>query len=428
MHILFLTDNFPPEVNAPAGRTFEHCREWVRAGHRVTVITCFPNFPDGKVFKGYRNQLCKMETMDGIRVIRVWSYIAANKGFLKRTLDYASFMFSAIAASFLVNKPDLVIGTSPQFFTACAAYIAGRVRHIPFVFELRDLWPESIKAVGAMRQSILIGMLEKLEFFLYRKASRIICVTRSFKENLIKRGIGGGKIGVITNGVDMSRFRPGPKDRELERKYGLQGKFVAGYVGTHGMAHGLETILQAAGQIKNFDDSDAFRFILLGNGAKKQDLIELARTMSLDNLIFIDSVPKDQVVRYWSLLDASIIHLKKTDLFTSVIPSKLFECMATGIPILHGVAGESAEIVRKENIGLVFEPENADQLCRRLIELRSNKALYDSLRAKCIKAAKNYDRSDLASRMLAILEELHDSTKLSGVEMKQRALAPEIKS
>ncbi len=394
----------------------------------MTVITCFPNFPDGKVFKGYRNQLCKIETMDGIRVIRVWSYIAANKGFLKRILDYASFMFSAIAASCLVNKPDLVIGTSPQFFTVCAAYVAGRARRIPFVFELRDLWPESIKAVGAMRQSILIGMLEKLELFLYRKASRIICVTRSFKEKLVQRGIDGGKIGVITNGVDMSRFRPGPKDRELERKYGLEGKFVAGYVGTHGMAHALEAILQAAGQIKTFDDSDAFRFILLGNGAKKQDLIDLARTMSLDNLIFIDSVPKDQVVRYWSLLDASIIHLRKTELFTSVIPSKLFECMATGIPILHGVAGESAEIVRKENIGLVFEPENADELCRSLIELRSNKPLYDSLRANCIKAAKNYDRSDLASRMLAILEELHDSTKLPGVEMKQGALAPEIKS
>ncbi len=428
MHILFFTDNFPPEVNAPAGRTFEHCREWVRAGHRVTVITCFPNFPGGKVFNGYRNRLRKMEAMDGIRVIRVWSYIAANKGFLKRILDYASFMFSAIAASLLVNKPDMVIGTSPQFFTACAAYIAGRARHIPFVFELRDLWPESIKAVGAMRQSILIGMLEELELFLYGKASRIVCVTRSFKENLVKRGIDGGKIDVITNGADISRFRPGPKDRELERKYGLEGKFVAGYVGTHGMAHGLETILQAAGQIKNFDDSDAFRFILLGNGAKKQNLIDLARNMSLDNLIFIDSVPKDQVVRYWSLLDASIIHLRKTELFTSVIPSKLFECMATGIPILHGVAGESAEIVRNENIGLVFEPENADRLCGRLIELRSNKPLYDSLRANCIRAAKNYDRSDLASRMLAILEELHDSTKLSDEEMKRRALAPEMKS
>lgn len=150
--------------------------------------------------------------------------------------------------------------------------------------------------------------------------------------------------------------------------------------------------------------------------------------MSLDNLIFIDSVAKDQVVRYWSLLDVSIIHLRKTDLFTSVIPSKLFECMATGIPILHGVAGESAEIVRKENAGLVFEPENADELCRKLIELRSNKALYDSLSANCILAAKNYDRSDLASRMLAVLEELHDSTKLSNAEMKQRVLVPEVKS
>ncbi len=414
MHILFLTDNFPPEVNAPAGRTFEHCREWVKAGHIVTVITCFPNFPDGKVFKEYRNRLIEMETMAGIRVIRVWSYITANKGFLKRILDYASFMFSAAAASCLVNKPDMAIGTSPQFFTVCAAYIAGRVRHIPFVFELRDLWPESIKAVGAMKQSILLGMLEKLELFLYGKASRIVSVTRSFKENLVKRGIDAGKIGVVTNGADMSHFRPGPKDRELERKYGLEGKFVAGYVGTHGMAHGLETILQAAGQIKNFDDADAFRFILLGNGAKKQELIELARTMSLDNLIFIDSVPKDQVVRYWSLLDASIIHLRKARLFTSVIPSKLFECMATGIPILHGVAGESAEIVRNENVGLVFEPENAHELCQALIELRSNKPLYDSLRANCLEAAKNYDRSDLASRMLAILQELHDSTKLSG--------------
>lgn len=394
----------------------------------MTVITCFPNFPAGKVFKGYRNRLRRTETMAGIRVIRVWTYIAANKGFLKRILDYVSFMFSSVAASFFVNKPDMVIGTSPQFFTVCAAYIVSRAKHIPFVFELRDLWPESIKAVGAMRQSILIGMLEKLELFLYGKASRIVSLTRSFKENLAKRGIDAGKIDVITNGVDMSRFRPGPKDRELERKYGLEGKFVAGYVGTHGMAHGLETILQAAVHIKDLDDSDAFRFILLGNGAKKQDLVEMARAMSLDNLIFIDSVPKDQVVRYWSLLDASIIHLRKADLFTSVVPSKLFECMATGIPILHGVAGESAEIVRKENAGLVFEPENADELCRRLIELRNNKPLYDSLRANCIQAAKNYDRFDLASRMLAVLEELHESTKLAGVEIKQSVLAPEIKS
>ncbi|MCB1637067.1 MAG: hypothetical protein KDI51_20935, partial [Xanthomonadales bacterium] len=148
MHILFLSDNFPPEVNAPASRTFEHCREWVRAGHKVTVITCAPNFPKGKVFEGYRNRLWQRERMDGIEVIRVWSYITANEGFTRRILDYLSYMFMAILAGPFVRRIELVVGTSPQFFTACAAYVVSRYRRVPYVFELRDLWPESIKAVG----------------------------------------------------------------------------------------------------------------------------------------------------------------------------------------------------------------------------------------------------------------------------------------
>ena len=183
MHILFLTDNFPPEVNAPASRTFEHCREWVKAGNQVTVITCAPNFPAGKVFSGYKNKLWQTEEMDGIRVIRVWSYITANAGFIKRILDYISFMPPAVLASFFVKKPDLVIGTSPQFFTVCAAYLVSLFKRIPFVFELRDIWPESIKAVGAMNDSIIIKLLEKIELFLYRKAKMIVSVTHAFKKN-----------------------------------------------------------------------------------------------------------------------------------------------------------------------------------------------------------------------------------------------------
>ena len=142
MHILFLTDNFPPEVNAPASRTFEHCREWVRAGHKVTVITGVPNFPRGKVYEGYSNRLWQRETMEGIQVIRVWTYITANAGFAKRILDYQSFMVAATLAAPLVHKVDVVVGTSPQFFTVCAAYVISRFKRIPFVFELRDLWPE----------------------------------------------------------------------------------------------------------------------------------------------------------------------------------------------------------------------------------------------------------------------------------------------
>lgn len=402
MHILFLTDNFIPEVNAPASRTFEHCREWVKKGHQVTVITCAPNFPQGKVYAGYKNKLWQSEEMAGIRVIRVWSYITANEGFVKRILDYLSFMFMAMFASPFVRKPDIVIGTSPQFFTACAGWAVGKMKRIPFVFELRDLWPESIKAVGAMKDSTAIRFFEKLELFLYRQAARIVSVTKSFKDTLVQRGIESDKIEVITNGVDSSRFQPMEKDVELVSRYGLKGKFVAGYIGTHGMAHALETILETADLFKKAGD-DRFRFIFLGHGARKQALKDKALEMGLKNVVFIDSVSKEEVPRYWSLLDVSIIHLKKTDLFTTVIPSKMFECMGMGIPILHGVAGESAEIVENEGAGLVFEPENAKELGKKLLFLRDNFDVYNQFKSSGLKAAKNYDRSVLAERMLDIL-------------------------
>ncbi len=406
MHILFLTDNFPPEVNAPASRTFEHCREWVKAGHQVTVITCAPNFPQGKVYTGYRNRLIQKESMEGIRVVRVWTYITANEGFIKRILDYMSFMVSAVAVSPVIKNPDVVIGTSPQFFTACAAYLIGRLKRIPFVFELRDIWPESIKAVGAMHDSAVIRMLEKIEMFLYGKAARIISVTESFKRILMARGIDEGKIAVVKNGVDTARFQYTPKDPELVARYGLQGKFVAGYVGTHGMAHNLETILSAAQKICGDVNGSGCHFVLLGNGARKQQLVGMANRMALKNVTFVDSVPKSEVAKYWSLLDVSIIHLRKTKLFRNVIPSKLFECMGMGIPVLHGVAGESAEIVERERVGLIFEPENADELCEKLVRLKLDGELYAELRDNCLQAAGKYDRSVMAGRMLEILKEL----------------------
>ncbi|EMS77720.1 glycosyltransferase family 4 protein [Desulfotignum phosphitoxidans] len=404
MHILFITDNFPPEVNAPASRTFEHCREWVRAGHRVTVMTCVPNFPSGRVYEGYKNKLVQTENMEGIDVIRVWSYITANEGFVKRILDYVSFMVSAVGISPRVKAPDLVISTSPQFFSACAAFLISRMRQIPFVFELRDIWPESIKAVGAMKSSLIIRMLEKIEIFLYHHAVKIVSVTHSFKNTLIRRGVPGDKITVVTNGVDLERFRPREKDDHLVAQYGLKGKFVAGYIGTHGMAHALETLLEAADQVRHQAGGDRFRFILLGNGARKAHLLEKAKEMDLDNVIFIDSVPKEDVAKYWSLLDVSIIHLRKTPLFTTVIPSKLFECMGMGIPVLHGVMGESAKMVEKHGVGMLFEPENADALCRGLQTLAHDPDVYKKMTHNCLAAAPEYDRKNLAARMLAELE------------------------
>lgn len=407
MHILFLTDNFPPEVNAPATRTFEHAREWVKAGHKVTVITCAPNFPQGKVYEGYRNRLWQSEEIEGIRVVRVWSYITANEGFVRRTLDYISYMVAATIAAPFIRKADIVIGTSPQFFTACAAYMVSRYKRRPFVFELRDIWPESIKVVGAMKDGPLLRLLERLEMFLYRRASLIVSVTHSFRQTLMDRGIDGGKIKVVTNGVDLARFAPQPKDRELAEKLGLEGKFVAGYIGTHGMAHHLETLLEAAALLAD-GDGGRFHILFLGDGARKKALVAQAHEMKLANVTFLDSVPKAEVLRYWSLLDVAIIHLKKSPLFETVIPSKLFEGMGMGIPVLHGVAGESAAIVETAKAGLLFEPENAGELAEKLRRLEGDRALYEQCRQSSLAAAKHYDRKTLAAKMLKMLENTYN--------------------
>lgn len=406
MHILFLTDNFPPEVNAPASRTFEHCREWVKAGHQVTVISCVPNFPKGRIYAGYRNRLWQAEIIEGIRLIRVWSYIAANEGFVKRILDYQSFMVTATLAGLLVRRVDVVVGTSPQFFTVCAAWVLSVLKRVPFVFELRDLWPESIKAVGAMQNSAAIRWLEKLELFLYRQARLIVTVTHAFRDKLIGRGIDGNKISVVTNGVDMTRFKPMPKDPSLVRQLGLEGKFVGGYVGTHGLAHHLETVLDAAEKFISEGLGEDFHFILLGDGARKPALQDEAHRRRLQNVTFVDTVPKDEVARYWSLLDVSIIHLRKTELFTTVIPSKLFECMGMGLPVLHGVAGESADMVCAENVGIVFEPENAEELVAQMKVLKNDRPRYEKYRSNGLAAARKYDRTALAMEMLALLDKL----------------------
>ena len=406
MHILFLTDNFPPEFNAPASRTYAHCREWARAGHKVTVITCVPNFPKGRVFPGYRNKLWQTEQVEGVRVVRVWSYVTANEGFLKRILDYQSFMVTAVIASIFVVKADLVVGTSPQFFTVCAAYVVSRLKRIPFVFELRDLWPESIKAVGAIKNRFVLARLESLELFLYKKARKIIAVTSSFKKNLMDRGVDGGKIAVIRNGVDTSLFKPGEKDAELAGQLGLAGKFVAGYLGTHGLAHALETLLDAAEMLQNDENGRDVRIVFLGGGARKKALVAAALKRGLKNVLFIDSVPKTQVTRYWSLLDVAITHLRKAEIFTTVIPSKLFDGIGMGIPVLHGVEGESSDIVEREGVGVCFEPENAEALYKGLLRLRGDDALREQIKKNCLAAAQKYDRVKLAAQMLEELKNL----------------------
>ena len=400
MKILFLTDNFPPEVNAPASRTYDHVCEWKKAGHEITVITCAPNFPKGKVYDGYKNKWYQTETMNGIKVIRVWSYIAANKGFLKRTLDFISFSVTSFLAG-LFQKADIIIATSPQFFTALSGRTLSFFKRTPWIMEVRDLWPESIKTVGAMKDNAFIRYFEWEEKCCYQSAKKIVVVTDSFKRTLINRGIPAEKIEVVKNGANRDLFKPIPKDVSLLKELGLEGKKVIGYIGTHGMAHKLDFILQCA---KNLQDKN-YHFLLLGSGAERENLFQLKEELQLKNVTMLDSVPKAEVSRYISILDLSLINLKKSDLFKTVIPSKIFENAGMEIPIIMGVQGEAQEIIEHYGAGLCFEPENEKDFNAKLSALLDDEALYKKCQEGCRVLSLDFDRKKLARKMLDVIEQ-----------------------
>ena len=405
MHILFLTDNFPPEGNAPATRTFEHAIEWVNKGQKVTVITCAPNFPEGKVFRGYKNKWLSKQKIEGINVWRVKTYITANEGFIKRTIDFVSFMMSSLFFGLFTRKVDVVIGTSPQFFTVISAWALAKFKRVPFVFELRDIWPASITAVGAMRGSWIINVLEKLELFLYRQANLIISVTHSFKSELQNRGVSADKIKVILNGVDLEKYRPlQEKDESLAGKYELKNKFVIGYIGTHGLAHALENVIEAAELIIKEEN---IRIVFAGGGADRSRLEKIVSERGLENIVMIPRQPKDKMPQVWSLCDISLVHLKDAPLFKTVIPSKIFESMAMGLPIIMAVPnGEATDIIEEYKAGINVSPGYPKELSEKFLELAKDKELVRTLSYQSLDAARSFDRKKLALEMLNHIEEV----------------------
>jgi glycosyltransferase involved in cell wall biosynthesis len=401
VRILFLSDNFPPESNAPASRLYEHACYWLSAGHQVTVITGAPNFPDGRVYAGYRNDWHRRERLDGIDVVRVKTYITANAGMFKRTLDYVSFGLAAFIAGLCERRPDVIVATSPQFFCALGGWMLAAVRRLPFVFELRDLWPASIVAVGAMRRGRVVRSLEKLELFLYRRARMIVCVTDAFREDLIARGIPSAKIHVVTNGADLSWCAPRARDPELAREFRLAGKFVAGYLGTHGMAHALDRVVDAAERLREREDIVLF---FAGAGAERARIERLVAERGLQNVRMIPRQPKERVAALWSLCDVALIPLKNDPVFATVIPSKLFEAMGNGVPVILAVPpGEATSIVRTTRCGVVISPEAPDAMAAAIADLADSPSNLLDFRQSAARAARLYSRERLANTYLEYL-------------------------
>ena len=407
MRIVFFTHYFPPEGNAPASRTYDHCVRWIEKGAKVTVITCAPNVPNGVVYDGYKNRFWpKREIVGDIEVIRVWSFIAPNAGGVKRVINYVSYMLFAIFAFvFRCRRPDLVIATSPQFFCGWAGTISSIVKWCPFLLEIRDIWPESIIAVGAMKKGLATRFLEVLEKWMYKSANHIVAVGEGYKQAILKRAPKLTNISVVTNGVDLDKFQPRVADQEFLDAWKLNGKFVCAYVGTIGMAHGLRVVVEAAEMLRQ-KGRDDIKFCLVGDGANRVMLEKAVQEKGLQSYIaFTGRLPKEKMSSVMASSNTLLIHLRKCDLFTTVIPSKMFEAMAMGKPIIMGVDGEARDIVTTSGSGINMRPDEASDLVDAVCELASNPQQMQKLEQSGRPfVAANYTRDVLAGRMYSIIK------------------------
>jgi colanic acid biosynthesis glycosyl transferase WcaI len=405
--ILYVSQYYPPEMGAPAARVSELAQHWSQAGHHVTVLTGFPNHPTGLVppeYRGKFRQLVLRERLASVDVVRSWLLPFPNRKAYERILNYSSFCISAAATGMFVSRPDLVIATSPQLLVGLAGWWLSRVKRVPFIFEVRDLWPESLAAVEMSAPgSVLNRILGTIAGFLYRHSEHVVVVTPAFKEFLIERWhVPAGKISIVENGVECDVFSP--RDvTELRKKFATEDKFVVSYIGTIGVAHGLETVIQTARQLAASNPRILFLFI--GAGADQERIENIARSHALTNIRFAGEQSRDAIPDYISASDACLVSLRKAELFKTVIPTKMLEFMACARPVLLGVDGQARDILERANAGIYYEPENAKALADAVVCLASDPQLGEVLGQNGRRhILSHFSRERTAAQYLSILE------------------------
>ncbi|MEE8342145.1 MAG: glycosyltransferase family 4 protein [Candidatus Neomarinimicrobiota bacterium] len=402
-NILFLTHNFPPEVNAPANRTYEHAIIWQKLGANVTIITNHPNHPHGRLYDGYKNRWLSTEIIDGIKVIRVKTYLTANKDNIKRSINFLVYFFLAIKASTLVKNVDVIIATSPQFFCGLAGTIIKKIKNKPFVLEVRDLWPDSIVAVKTIKENLFIKFLRIFEKKMYYSADRIVVLTNSFKKHILGFGFPSEKILTIPNGVILSHFNNVRELKiDLEFDFTDKGKFFVSYIGTFGLAHGIENIILAAEILQN---NSNIHFLLVGDGSRRKNLLSLVKKLGLTNVTILPLQSRKMILNLFDFSDVGVVTLINSPLFNTVIPSKIFEYMAARKPLIISVPwGETTKIIERHFCGINVTPENPGAISESILKLYNNNSLRTEMGANGNKTVKRYyNRERLATQMYQII-------------------------
>ena len=409
MKILYVSQYFPPEMGAPAARATELAHHWSQSGHEVSVLTGFPNHPTGVVPPEWRSRLHRLtyhEKVGRIDVFRTWLWPLPNRKSHERVRNYTSFCLSAALRGLTLPRPDVIIATSPQLLVGLAGWWITFARHIPFIFEVRDLWPESLAAVGVGSQdSLLHHTLAAIARFLYERADHIVVVTPAFKDRLIEDWrVPAEKISNVENGVETDVFAPAPANvtLELRKRLNAQSKFLVSYIGTMGNAHGLETLLDSASQLQH--QNPTVLFLLLGEGAEKDRIRSLAQSRGLTNVQFLDQQPREKIPAFISASDVCLVLLKKTDVFKTVIPTKMLEFMSCARPVILGVDGQARQIVEEASAGIAIQPENPDGLVAAIEHLSANPELGRAMGQKGREyIVKTFSRASTAQKYLKVL-------------------------
>jgi len=403
MRIRFITLYYPPEVGAAQRRISELARRLAGRGHHVTVLTGFPNYPSGVKPEGYRGKFIMREQSEDYDIIRVPHYIAPNRGFVKRIMIHLTFAFSASVYSLFMKKDDIIYLESPPLFNGFIGLTNKWLRRIPYFFNVADLWPQTAIELGALKNKMIIAFTRYLERLFYNKAARILAVTAGIRKFIVDMGYDRSRVPLITNGVDHKIFSDEVSPDDEISRFNKKGRILALYAGTHGMAHSLGTIMEAAERLKD----EPIDFLMIGDGAEKETLLETARRKKLDNVTFLNPLPQARMPGVLRAADIAVIPLKDLPLFDSAMPSKCFEAMASGLPIMLSVRGEMAEHIQRAGCGFTAEPDNLEQIVaafRKFIALDSG-SLEEMGRRGRAYAVKHFSREMITRKLETIMKD-----------------------
>jgi glycosyltransferase involved in cell wall biosynthesis len=406
VRVLIVTHYFPPEIGAPQARLSGLAATWAADGDEVTVLTGMPNHPTGVLPSAYRRAVRRRERRDCYRVIRTWLYATPNEGVARKTLGHLSFMVSSVLLGWRVSGPaDVVLVSSPTFFSILSGWLLARLKRARFVVEIRDLWPAIFVELGVLTNRRVIGMLERLELAAYAAADQVVVVSEGFRADLVRRGVPPEKVHTIRNGVDLGRFSSGPGS-SVDRD-GRRARLGAGpddclvlYAGTHGISQALSAVADAAARL----DGRAIRFAFVGDGADKKRLQRRVDELALRNVVLLPGVPSAEMPALLAAADICLVPLRNVPLFASFIPSKMFEYLAAGKAVVGSVTGEAAQILADAG-AVVVPPEDSGSLAAAIGALATDPQLRAEIgRVGRVFAERYYDRAALAREYRKILD------------------------